>query len=66
MATPAVVGLSQERAQQVLAERGLTVGRVTPVFGERPVGEVVEQSPRGELRSRPGVASTWSSARACR
>jgi len=47
--TPPVVGLSQRDAQVRLAEVGLTVGRVQQVFLDRPVGQVVGQSPVGAI-----------------
>ncbi len=49
VAAPAVVGLSQQQAQIRLADAGLTVGAVQQVFLDRPVGQVVEQSPVGGI-----------------
>lgn len=53
--TPAVVGLDQREAAVILAQQGLTVGKVTPQFqppgdGAKPFGQVISQSP-GELIS---------------
>ena len=51
---PAVVGLSQQDAQVRLAAAGLTVGQVRQVFLDRPVAQVVEQSPVGGILLQSG------------
>jgi beta-lactam-binding protein with PASTA domain/tRNA A-37 threonylcarbamoyl transferase component Bud32 len=45
IATPTVVGESQESATLILANRGLQVGEVTMQFNAKPAGTVVAQSP---------------------
>ena len=54
--TPAVVGLEQQEALAELRANELTVGQVTEVFDEQPVGTVLEQSPAADLLLRSGGA----------
>ena len=55
--TPAVVGLQQTEAVEMLADAGLTVGEVTERFDpKKPFGEVLEQSPAGDILTEAGSA----------
>ncbi len=54
VATPALVGETQEQAQVLLAEVGLTLGAREERFDPAPVGTVLEQSPVGGILVREG------------
>lgn len=47
---PGIEGMSRENAKSVLEEMGLTMGNVEYVNSDKPIGEIVEQSPKeGEM-----------------
>ena len=49
LATPALVGLTQQRAVSELAAVGLQTGTVTQRFDEKPLGTVLTQTPEAGL-----------------
>ncbi len=49
IATPALVGLTQERAEAQLAADGLQRGQITQRFDEKPSGQVLTQTPEAGL-----------------
>jgi serine/threonine-protein kinase len=54
--TPSIIGLGERDAQDSLTRSGLTVGRLTQVFVDQPVGQVVDQSPAVGTRLPRGRA----------
>lgn len=47
---PDIVGMRKSKAEETLAEMGLTIGNVDYVNSDKPVGEVIEQTPEsGEM-----------------
>lgn len=47
---PNVVGMRKSKAEEALAEMGLEIGNVEYVTSDKPIGEVIEQSPEdGEM-----------------
>lgn len=47
---PNIVGMRKSKAEEALAEMGLEIGNVEYVTSDKPIGEVIEQSPEdGEM-----------------
>lgn len=47
---PNIVGMRKSKAEEALAEMGLEIGNVEYVTSDKPIGEVIEQSPKdGEM-----------------